>query len=513
MWKFKGLNKSSYLLLTIILTSTFSIASSQTQSSDYRVVGRTLTGVSEVQSNVSRPESELSFKCSDPGMTEGFNWAKQQSLSYVFNNDPVGPWYEAVEPGREGFCMRDVAHQAMGAHALGLQKHNLNMLYRFAENVSDARDWCSLWEINRYNKPAPVDYKSDNMFWYNLPANFDILDCCYRMYAWTGDLKYVDDPVFLNYYNRTVNDYVERWGLSIDQIMRRPRLLNVRGILNSKEKFQINRGIPGYNEGNSEYVLGVDVLAVQYAAYKAYAFIQGTHGEKGLSDIYEKKAAEVRSLVNNTWWNNEGQYFYDHLNKDHQLEGRSGPGLLFRDIIDDGPKMESALKGGGSIEVMYKYGNPDDATERMVEIAKGRGRREYPEVPFSWIGTLVNGTMGITVDVASQIHAWDEIYWVEAIVKTLPGLGNKIQWAELNNLPIRTNEVTVRHDGNRKTTLINQTGPSLIWCAVFPGSYDNLIVNGKPMKANPEEGTLGRKYSWVRITAGAGGKIVVEVPK
>jgi hypothetical protein len=494
----------------------FSTVFAQRQTSPYRSVGGFVTGASEVLPDVSRPESELSFICSDTRMVEGFNWAKQQALSYVFSNDLVGPWYEAVEPGREGFCMRDVAHQAMGAHVLGLQIENLNMLYKFAENISDSRDWCSLWEIDQYNRPAPVDYASDNRFWYNLPANFDILDCCFRMYVWTGNLKYVNDPVFLNFYDRTVNEYVERWGLDINQVMHRPRLLNVRGILNPDDRFQMNRGIPGYNEGDIEYVVGIDLLATQYLAYKAYAFIQGTLAKKELTGIYEKKAAEVRSLVNNKWWNNEEQYFFDRLDKDYHLTGRSGMGLLYREIVDDGPKLKSfvnTLKGGRSVEAIYKYGSPDEATERMVEIAKGiDSRREYPEVPFSWMGTLVNGTMGITIDASPTIDSWEVGYWVEAIVKTLPGLGTKIQWAELNNLPIRRNKVSVRHDGNRKTTLINQNGPALIWCPAFPGTFNTLIVNGKHVKASIEDGTLGRKYTWIRVVSGAGGKIVVEVP-
>ena len=112
-------------------------------------------------------------------------------------------------------------------------------------------------------------------------------------------------------------------------------------------------------------------------------------------------------------------------------------------------------EGGGIVEGISKYGNPEYATERMVEISKGiRSRREYPEVPFSWIGSLVNGTMGITIDASSAIHSWNNGRWVEAMVKTLSGLGTKILWAELNNLPIRTNEVTVRHDGNRKTKIL-----------------------------------------------------------
>lgn len=35
-----------------------------------------------------------------------FDWAKNQSLAYAFDDDPVGLWYEASLPGREAFCMR-----------------------------------------------------------------------------------------------------------------------------------------------------------------------------------------------------------------------------------------------------------------------------------------------------------------------------------------------------------------------------------------------------------------------
>jgi hypothetical protein len=150
----------------------------------------------------------------------------------------------------------------------------------------------------------------------------------------------------------------------------------------------------------------------------------------------------------------------------------------------------------------------------MIEIGRGiKTRREYPEVPFSWIGTLVNGTMGITIEASSPLQAWVEGFWVETIVRTLSGLGTNISWAELNNLPIRSNEVTVRQEGIRKTMFINQIGPALIWRAVFPGSHNILNVNGKPVKANIEDGTLGRKNSWVRVTVGPGGTTTVEVPK
>lgn len=176
-----------------------------------------VTGVSKIQPGAGQLQSKLELNSSNSKLVEVFHWARSQAMAFAFDEgDPVGPWYEAVEPGREGFCIRDTCHQAPGADAPGLQRFNLNMLRRFAENISESKDWCSYWEINRYNQPAPVDYENDAAFWYNLPANFDLLDCCFQMYVWTGDQTYINDPVFQNFYDTTVTDYIERWGLNID---------------------------------------------------------------------------------------------------------------------------------------------------------------------------------------------------------------------------------------------------------------------------------------------------------
>jgi len=181
--------------------------------------------------------------------------------------------------------------------------------------------------------------------------------------------------------------------------------------------------------------------------------------------------------------------------------------------VDDGAKMRGALADAGrGIEVLYRYGDPDAAYARMLEAALGAGsRREYPEVPFSWIGALANGTMGVTLGSESPLQSAISGYWVEAVFRTLPGLGTKVGWAELRNLPVRSNEVTVRHEGVRKTVLTNQRGPALIWQAGFPGSFESLLVNGQPVKARGSKGPL--VTSSVRVTVGGGGSVTVEVAK
>lgn len=482
------------------------------------------------QTGAGKTESKLRIESSDKKLAAGFEWAKRQALSYAFEHDPVGPWYEAALPGREAFCMRDVSHQATGAHALGLARHTKNMLRRFAENISASKDWCSYWEIDRYNRPAPADYVSDADFWYNLPANFDVADTCYRMFAWSGDLDYVNDPVFQHFYERTVKDYVERWDLGAGRVMKRQRRMNVPGPAGARRRFGMARGIPGYDEGNPNYALGVDLLDAQYAAYLAYARFQQMRGNRDLTQAYLKKAADVRALVNSAFWEEAGGFFYSHVGPEHKLEGRGGLDLLYRDIVDDGPKARGALNAmleairkdpssraveiqSHQAEILYRYGMPDAAYAQMMDLTReGRTRREYPEVCFSVIGAMVTGLMGITVDPVSPFQALQEDGFTDRIVRTLPGLGS-IAWAEMRNLPVRANEVAVRHEGGRKTALTNQTGPALVWQSCFEGSHETLLVDGRAVRARIEKRPVGRTVSSARVTVGAGGTVTVEVPR
>lgn len=479
-------------------------------------------------SNRVQAEPKLSFDSSDARLVEAFKWAKTQALAYAFEGDPVGPWYEAALPGREAFCMRDVAHQSTGGHALGLARHNRNMLRRFAENISESKDWCSYWEIDRYNRPAAVDYRNDAEFWYNLPANFDVLDACYRMYLWTGDLSYINDPVFLNFYDRTVTDYVGRWDLGLERVMKRKRFMNIRGTFDPARKFHFFRGDPSYRESRDEFVLGVDLLATQYAGYLAYARIQELRGNADMARIWQKKAEDVKALVNTAWWDKQHARFYSHLTKDYSFEGTAASSLLYRDVIEDGPKVKATLqqlldsikaRPSSSVEgqshhaeILYRYSVPDVAYAQMLDLTReDRDRREYPEVSYSVIGAMVTGTMGITVDPVPPLKSPDEDLFVDRTVNTLSGLGGT-DWAELRNLRVRSNEISVRHDGSRKTVLTNQKGPSLIWLAGFSGGSVTLLVDGRPAKAQAKTLQRGNETTWVRVVVGAGRTVVAQAP-
>ena len=460
----------------------------------YRSIGNYITGASDVLP-ISTKTSPLEFQSSDKKFNRAFQWAKAQSMAYVFDGDPVGPWYEAAEPGREAFCMRDTAHQAMGAHALGLASYNFNMLRRFAENISEKRDWCSVWEIDRFNRPAPVDYKNDDEFWFNLPANFDVLDCCFRMYVWTGNPHYINNLEFQKFYDHTVTDYVDRWQVGADQAMKRQRLLNVHGTLDPAKKFPKNRGIPGYDEQDHTYMLGADVLITERAAFLAYAHLQEARFNDEASSNYLQKAAAIENLLTNAWWDASNHCFYAKLNKDYQLEGRS------------------RRSGDLNWNVIPRVADPDAFYQRQLDAAfSTQSRREYPEIPFTWIGDLVNGTMGINLVYTSPLQAAVKGNWVEVMVQTHPALASGVSWAELRHLPMRANEIGVRHEGDRKTKFFNERGPALIWQPVFDGAHPMLLVNGKPMKAVVDTNAVPTTSS-VRVIVGAGGTSTVEVGK
>ena len=477
--------------------------------------------------------SPLELVSSDTRLVEAFSWAAGQASAYAFDDDPVGPWFEAALPGREAFCMRDVAHQAMGGHALGLQPHVANMLRRFASGISEARDWCSLWEIDRHGRPAHADYRSDDDFWYNLPANFDVLDASYRMYLWSGDPSYISDPVRLNFYDRTVTDYVARWGLGLDAVMTRARIMN-RKAPGPDAKFTGARGIPGYNEGGEDFVAGLDLLATQYAGFHAYARIQEARGDFAAARAWLARAAAVRDFVNGTWWDEKAGRFYDRVTATgglaHRAPGSWNIAELYWSVASDGPRLRGAVdrlaaqvkalpsapieEQSHHPEVLYRYGEADLAYGQLMDLTRAdRARREYPEVSYAVVGAVVTGLMGVSVNPVAPGRESELLpYFAGDFVTTLPQLTGATAWAELRHLPVRANDVSVRHDGAAATAFTNHRGPAIVWRAAFPGRHAELLVNGARVKATPQVRPPARDTSWVAVVVAPGTTARVQLP-
>jgi hypothetical protein len=434
-------------------------------------------------------EGAIEFESSDATLVSGFRWAKTQALAYARSDGSIGPWYEAALPGRDAFCMRDVSHMSKGAQFLGLGSRTLNMLHRFAANVSAGKKWCTWWEITRDNLPAPVDYNNDHDFWYDLPANFDVLDACYRQWLWTRDSDYLDD-VFLNYYRHTITDYVQAWDHDHDTLLKHLPSYGHMGIATYDEDLQ------------DEVLVGSDLIAAQYAAFRDYAAIERARNESTVAAEFDRKADRLQSLYNTQWWDAKRRRYFDALGENRKFTGGLKESIgrctlelpLYYGLIERGFKTEAvldelekqlkldedALHGiVGGVEgrsylpdIFYKYGRSRAgycALKAMMD--PGLKRREYPEVSYTVVGNLGAGLMGIRP------------LQLEQTIETFPQLTVETHWAALHHAPIGRNVISVKHINNGETSLTNENGPALAWRATFPGKFHTLFSSKKEILA------------------------------
>ena len=106
----------------------------------------------------------------------------------------------------------------------------------------------------------------------------------------------------------------------------------------------------------------------------------------------------------------------------------------------------------------------------------------------------------------------DVEYFAGDFVMTLPQLTQQTAWAELQHLPVRANDITVRHTGQSATVFTNNRGPAIVWRAAFPGRHGELVVNGERVRAAAELRPPGRSVSVVRVVVAPGTSAKVEVP-
>lgn len=398
-------------------------------------------------------KGRISFLTSDRMWNEGFAWAKEQALAYSHEGDLVGKWYEAALPGRQAFCMRDVAHHAKGAEALGLREHTKNMLLRFAQGIAESRQYCSFWEIDRDYRPCPADYESDQDFWYNLPANFDVMDACYRMYCMTGDRDYLLQSDFLRFYRMTVEEYAKWWDRDGDGLLER-RYPDAR------------LGIPSYCEDScfSRAQALIDLLAIEIRGYRSAEAIFRCGEDKERSAHCHEMACKLEEMLLGPWWDEERQQFYQVKDEDGTLRHSDGIGhslsLSYYQVLQDGDRLERHLDGlheaglkGVNVEslshypvLFYRNGDPERGAYWLKElISPGLFRREYPEVSYGAIEAYIYEMAGLRPN------------GPEASMEIVPKLPDGITWFEIKNIPFLEGECDVSwREGSLSVT--NRTG-------------------------------------------------------
>ncbi|QNI38190.1 hypothetical protein [Edaphobacter albus] len=456
--------------------------------------------------------SPLGFTSSVPSLAQSFAWAKSQALEYSRTGvTTIGPWYEAALPGRNAFCMRDVSHQTGGAAALGLYTANKNMLRRFAQSAVESRDWAAYWEIDGEGRPSAADYISDTNFWFNLPANFDVLDASTRMWRWTGDDSYRYDPAFQRFFRITTSSYIKAWQLAPKTILHRPRIANRR---QAEGRFVQARGIPSYSEGTHDFIFGADLLAAEYRALNSFQEINVKN--TSLVKKMREDADAVQSLLERVAWSEHDAHYLGTIRKDLSGYGSGDALVLYFAAAKDPAHIRGALGYLSSpsywsqinIEeesylplILFRYGRNQTAYQVLTDLsAPHKQRREYPEVSYAVIEAIVSGVMGVIPGTPSE--RFD--------LSTFSRLPENTDSATLTSLSIKKNQIDVTHKGTSSTSLKNNSGPLLRWRAQFPGNLAYLKVDGKRSPAHHTITSEGLPISWTDIAVAPGATILVE---
>jgi hypothetical protein len=458
--------------------------------------------------------SPLGFTSTNTSLQQSFEWAKQQALTYTRPSaGNMGPWYEAALPGRNAFCMRDVSHQTEGAAALGLYAANRNMLGLFAQSAAKERDWATYWEIDGNGRPSPADYLSDTDFWFNLPANFDVLDAIVRMWRWTGDDAYRDGPVFQRFFRSTMVDYIKAWQLMPDTILKRPRIANQH---QTEGRFVHSRGIPSYTEVSRDFIFGADLLASEYRAIQSFHEIAASPSDRKLAQEMQPTADAIQSLLERVAWSKTQNHYLGTIRADLTGTGSGDALVLYFNAAKNSAHIRGALDYLSSPQywqhinieeesyvplTLFRYGRNDAAYEVLADLSSPqKARREYPEVSYSVIEALVSGVMG--VQPAHKDDAFD--------VLTLSRLPTDHDRATLSAVSIKKNQLDVTHTGRSSTRLKNMSGPPVRWRAAFPGAISRLHVDGTTVAANHSISAGGAAISWTDVTVPSGATRVVS---
>lgn len=456
-------------------------------------------------------EETAVFTSSDKNLEKTYRWAKKTALGYAHDNgDPVGAWYEAALPQREAFCMRDVSHQTVGAHILGLAKHNKNMMRKFASNISESRDYCSYWEINRYDKPAPADYASDSEFWYNLNANFDVMQACLRMYEWTADRDYISDKDFTDFYDISAGPYLDRWQLRPESIMDRPRYMNQAPDFNESNNFHSCRGLASYVENFRGLTVGVDLLAALQGGFRAYSRIEALNGNSAKSAEASAMADAYREIIDTRWWDTaENRYNTFWTTERKFYRGEGVPFILWFDATNKPERKQACvadiLTREWNVENMsafpklfYDLGYNEEAY-RFLTTLPATNRSEYPEVSYGLVEGIVCGAMGLNPSFSSKS------------VSSLSRIDSN--FCEIKNVPLFDGFISLRHDGMKSSCMKNDTGTDLEWKASFQGEHQYLYCGADRLEASVTTDVKGNKLSYVTVTLPAKSEKAISVVK
>jgi hypothetical protein len=404
------------------------------------------------------PGSTLGFDSSIQGFRDGFAWAKDVALGYVVRRDRPGvlPSIASGLLDRPLFYLRDVAHQSLGAHLLGLDEENFAMLHAFAASATERRRWYPLWSFTYDGQIAGVDWRSDDDFVRETPAPFELAQKSMELFRWTGDRRYLLDPDMLDFY-RHLEDFTALHDIQ------------GLGLAGEARAVDIWDGSPTYNEhaGLPDLQISADGVASQWAAMRALADVLGSEGaEPELAQRAAGEADRVLGLFEDLWWDAEARHYIVGLAKNRPVRGFASEASWFpmvkrmplapERVTSHLARLSEAVRAKTPDflesctylpEAFHAYGFDRDA-EHWIRHLIDSGS-DYPEVPFTIVSHLVVGMTGVEPGDDGTI-----------ITRSHVPVG---EWVEVLEIPYRGRLISVRQEGSGATELSLTRGEPLRW--------------------------------------------------
>jgi hypothetical protein len=479
-------------------------------------------------------------RSSNAKVVELFDWAKVKANSWVHRPGVRGPinvdertpsgtgeatyasTYWAGYAHRTGYYGRDFAHQAAGAHLIGLDEENKTTLRSFAASATEEHKYYPVWAIN-FDAATylAIDYRSPTSFVREVPTPFELVEKANAAYRWTGEADYLRDPALWSFYRRTTDDFI-----TLHDAIKPNRVAEGTG----RGIFQ---GAASYNEQSSVPLAEAgDAIGSQYQAFRAMAALARDRHDSDLARRFSDLADSLKRYFNEEWSRTADS---DMLVRAYDTSGRPLTGwgkenswfMPMKRIVDAGPRNAAYLDfidaqatdpatAPRNIEAIsylpdtfFANDRAETAWKWMQHVYDRRETRhvntrqgpngDYPEIPFTLLSQTVEGLMGVKPDAPN------------ARIATLSRLPSEIGWLEVADVPFCASAVTVRHDGTTRSTLTNQARDrSLVWEARFQGTHAQATVNGVPAPARAEE-IDGVTYTVVERPVPPGRHVTVEV--
>jgi hypothetical protein len=466
-------------------------------------VGARATAAGAARATAVRASS-LALTSGSSQLVADFAWARKRALDWVQTGRKPGyiPSYWAGLTTRAAFYSRDFAHQALGAHLLGLDAENLTMLRTFAASATAARRYYPLWAFGFDGSAFATDYKSDTNFVREIPAVFELTQKGAEQYLWTGNRSYVDDAKLFAYYTNSVNGFVT----AHDD--------NRNGVADEDGTGSIFKGVASYNENKEKLLEAGDAIGSQYQALRGYAVVQAARGDQAGAAATNQRAAALQTAFEKNWWSASAGRYIRGFNAGGALTNFGKENSWFmpmKELTAPGPRTGGYLDFIDSSvtklppfnieaytylpETYFRWGRVDQAWKWLRYVADSRAA--YPEVSYTVIGNIAEGLLGIRANAPASA------------VSTVSNLPGAVPWLRLDHVMVGAHDLAVHHVGTAASTLIHHAGPRPVtWSAQFPGQHATLTVNGQPRPATAVT-VNGRRLSGVDVTVAPGAEATV----